>query len=239
MSFLHAGAWIAVRIPLAAVPDQHSAAAVLSLRDGSLEFVVLDRVVLHLDRETLLARHEARAARHGPALHHAVELEPQVVMQPARRMLLDDERIALGTARAAARLRGDVELTLLVICLQAHGRRPSARALEFLAPSGAANPMAGLAVDDVETHAIASGRRRKQCHRTGHERQLEVPLPIRARRHDATHPPWQTTKNAPGERPVPPTIAEQPRRVKHFAPFPLWPCHPCWLNSSQAGRLPR
>src|SRR5262245_66679560 len=113
MSFLHAGAWIAVRIPLAAVPDQHSAAAVLSLRDGSLEFVVLDRVILHLDRETLLARNQARAARHGPALHHAIELEPQVVMQPARRMLLNDERIPLGAASTPARLRGDVPLAPL------------------------------------------------------------------------------------------------------------------------------
>src|SRR5262249_35868803 len=151
---------------------------------------------------------QARAAGHGPALHYAVELEPQVVVQPACRMLLDDELIALVPARPPARLRGDVELALLAICLQAHGRRPSAPPPELLGPGG-------------------------------NQRQLEVALPIRARRHDATHLPWQTTKNAPGERPVPPSIAEKPRRVKHFAPFPLWPCHPCWLNSSQAGRLPR
>src|SRR5262249_52532089 len=92
------------------------------------------------------------------------------VVQPTRRMLLDDELIALGAARPPARLRGDVELELLAVCLQAHGRRPSARALELLAPGG-------------------------------HPRQLEVALPIRARRHDPTHPPLGDNEKRSGRAP--------------------------------------
>src|SRR5262249_52916922 len=37
---------IAFRMPAAAVPDHHRAAAILALRDGALERVVLDRMVL-------------------------------------------------------------------------------------------------------------------------------------------------------------------------------------------------
>src|SRR5262249_7540656 len=75
MAFLEGPARVAVRMPAAAVPDQHRAAAVLALRNGALERVVLDRMILHLNRQTLLARDEARTAGNRPALHHAVELE--------------------------------------------------------------------------------------------------------------------------------------------------------------------
>ena len=105
---------IALRRPGAAVPDHHRAAAVLALRDGALEVVVFDRMILDVDGEPLVARHEARAARHRPAHHHAVELEPQVVVQPRRGVLLDDEAGCPCAARLpAARLRGDAEVALL------------------------------------------------------------------------------------------------------------------------------
>ena len=50
--------------------------------------------------------HQARAARHRPALHHAVELEPEIVMQARRRVLLDDEVVALARAPAVPRGSG-------------------------------------------------------------------------------------------------------------------------------------
>src|SRR5262249_34791520 len=91
LAFVEPPVRVILRLPRAAIPDHHGAAAVLALGDRAFERVVLGRVVLHLHGEPLLARNEARAARDGPALHHAVELEPQVVMQPARGVLLDDE----------------------------------------------------------------------------------------------------------------------------------------------------
>src|ERR1700704_3817814 len=93
MTLLEALMRIAVRLPDPPIPDHDRAAAVFALRDRALEFVVLDRVILDLDREALLARNKARAAGDGPALHDAVELEPKVVMQPARGMLLNDEPV--------------------------------------------------------------------------------------------------------------------------------------------------
>ena len=100
---------VAFGLPGAAIPDHHGAAAVFALRDGALERVVFDGVILDVDGEPLVVGIEARAARDGPALHDAVEFQPQVVVQPGRVMLLDD--IAVRRRRAGSRPRGS-EVTL-------------------------------------------------------------------------------------------------------------------------------
>jgi len=45
-------------------------------------------VVLDMDGETL-SRNEARTFCHGPAFHNSIQFEPEVVMESARRVLLD------------------------------------------------------------------------------------------------------------------------------------------------------
>src|ERR1700746_2061200 len=94
---------IALRRPRAAIPDQHGAAAVLALRDGAFEVLIVDRMIFHFHREALLAGHEARSLGDGPALEHAVEFEAEVVMQAARRVLLDHEGVAARLGGAARR----------------------------------------------------------------------------------------------------------------------------------------
>src|SRR5947209_20324663 len=78
-------------------------------------------MILDVHGEAFLARYQTRPARHRPALHHAVEFEPEVVMQPRCRVLLDHEGVAAALDLAAARLRGDVELALLAVFLERHG----------------------------------------------------------------------------------------------------------------------
>src|ERR1700688_3857308 len=80
---------IAFGSPMAAVPDHHGAAAIFALRDGTLEAVVLDRMVLDMDGEAFFAGIEARPAGDRPTFHDAVELEPQIVMQAPRGVFLD------------------------------------------------------------------------------------------------------------------------------------------------------
>src|SRR5215475_2201807 len=109
---------IVLWVPASAVPDHHRAAAILALRDCAFELVVLDGVVFHLYGEPLLARHQARAARYRPALHHAVELEPQIVMQPPGGVLLDDIGVAAPALHLALRLRGHVKTTFGAISFQ-------------------------------------------------------------------------------------------------------------------------
>ena len=125
MAFLEALVRIALGVPLAAIPDHHRAAAILALRDGTLEVVVFDRMILDLHRQPLLAGDQAWSASDGPALHYAVELEPQVVVEAAGGVLLDDELVALAARLRAARLRCHVELAFAVVDLKTHDRLAS------------------------------------------------------------------------------------------------------------------
>jgi hypothetical protein len=113
---------IVERLPRAAIPHEHRAAAVLALRDHAFERGVLERMVLGLDRHAAVARDEARTLRNRPALEHAVELEPEVVVQPASGVLLHHE---LEGARALAacatpRLGRAAEVPLPLILLERH-----------------------------------------------------------------------------------------------------------------------
>src|SRR5262245_17562059 len=109
---------IVFRLPAAAIPDHHRAAAIFALRDRAFELVVLDRVVFHLYGKALLARHHAWPAGHRPAFHHAVEFETQIVMQAPCRVLLDDVSIATFAYHLALGLGGYAEMALGVIDFQ-------------------------------------------------------------------------------------------------------------------------
>ncbi len=93
-----------------AVPDEHVPGAILLVRDASLELVVRHGVVLGLDRQPANDGVVARPLGHRPADHGAVDLEPEVVMQAARVVLLNDEGEALpfgyrGNGRTRRRSR--------------------------------------------------------------------------------------------------------------------------------------
>ena len=92
---------IAIGSPEAAVPQHHRAAAIFALGDGAFEVAVVERVVLHLDREALVLRVERDALGHRPGLEDAVELKAQVIVQARRGMLLDDEAGVLGGSNLA------------------------------------------------------------------------------------------------------------------------------------------
>ena len=85
------------RLPIATVPQLHRAATVLSLGDGALEVAIVERVILDLDCKAFVLRIERRPASDGPGLEHAIELQPQIVVQPAARRasgsrIADDQR---------------------------------------------------------------------------------------------------------------------------------------------------
>src|SRR5262245_49968980 len=182
MTFLVARVRVALRVPAAAIPNHDGAAAILPLRDGSLEGVVFDRMIFHVDGKALLVRNETRAAGDRPALHHPVELEPQVIMQTPCGVLLDDEPISLGSMRAPPRFRGHVELALPAVYLKAHRstrtpafrrstlERPCSRPLLRPAPCRFVRQTAALGL-----HAAA-----QSVHATDDiGRQLAVPVPVR------------------------------------------------------------
>ncbi len=83
-----------------------------------------------MNGEALFARHQARAARHRPALQHAIEFKPEIVMQPRRIVFLHDKRMTAAAALGATRLQCDVKIALFVIGLERHAS--SAFQLAFL-----------------------------------------------------------------------------------------------------------
>jgi hypothetical protein len=94
---------IELRRPGALVPHHHRAGAIFALRDHALEVAIFQRMVLDMDREPLLVGDEARPFRHGPALEDAVQLQAEIVVHPARGVLLDDVRIFRGGIAALGR----------------------------------------------------------------------------------------------------------------------------------------
>src|ERR1051325_4773075 len=102
VTFAHAVARIAFGLPAATIPHAYRAAAVLAFRNDAFEICVVEGMILGANRKAAIARLEARAFRHGPRQQHAVELQSEVVVEPARSVLLDDEAIAAFRACALA-----------------------------------------------------------------------------------------------------------------------------------------
>ena len=97
------------------IPHHDRSTAILALGNGSLELHILDRMVLGLHRKPLFVELVWRAFGDRPRFEDAVHLEPKVVMQIPRRVLLDHEATASGLARAGGRLRRLGEIALLPI----------------------------------------------------------------------------------------------------------------------------
>ena len=106
-----------VGFPVAAVPQLHRAAAILSLGNGAFEIAVIERMILDFHREPLVVRIERGPAGDRPGFEHAVEFEPEIVVQPGRGVLLDHEATPLRGRDLdfARRLRGLLEVPLLPI----------------------------------------------------------------------------------------------------------------------------
>ena len=85
MALFQAPLRVADRRPCATIPDDDRATAIFALSDRSFEIGIFQRVVLDRDREALLARIQARASGHRPALEDALQSEPKIVVEPASR----------------------------------------------------------------------------------------------------------------------------------------------------------
>ena len=113
------------RRPVAVVPDDHAAGAVLAAGDGALEAAVVEGMVLDMDGEAPVGGIQAGPAGHRPALQGVAELQPEVVVQPPRGVLVDDEQAAGLGGGCSRRLGRPVEAPLLPIDLQGVRQRPN------------------------------------------------------------------------------------------------------------------
>ena len=110
------GAFARDRRPGATVPQHHRAAAILALGDRALKFSVGHWVVFGPHREPLVLWVEAWPTGHRPRFQHAVDLDPEVPVEPRGVVLLNDELIAgLAGLLLARRFGGQLEIALGVI----------------------------------------------------------------------------------------------------------------------------
>src|SRR5215470_309830 len=106
------------------VPDDRRTGSVAAFGNDAFEVGVLDRVVLDVHGQALFVGAHRRPLGHGPALEHAVDLEAQIVVEPARRVLVDDEPVAAGLAGSPEGLgrRGGIALAPVFVQIAAsHG----------------------------------------------------------------------------------------------------------------------
>src|SRR5215211_1377792 len=163
--------------PRPSVPDDHAPRAIAG-PDLTFEGRIVERVILDLHGEPLLARIGRRPLRNRPRLQHAGDLEPEVVVQRARRMLLDHvaqrTRFALALT-AAPRLRALREVALrFVVGELAHGsgipavrlRRERVGATRALHGSERGRNLRAGPAAACRGEAVAVGRpayRRREC----------------------------------------------------------------------------
>ncbi|GAO05323.1 hypothetical protein PSR1_04232 [Anaeromyxobacter sp. PSR-1] len=119
---------VADRPPRAAIPHDDGPGAVVPRGNDPLEVGVLDRVILDLDGHAAVGRVGGRALRHGPAPQRAAQLQPEVPVEPPRRVLLDHEGprragIARAGLTAAERLRRPARVAHGAVSLQPVGHR--------------------------------------------------------------------------------------------------------------------
>lgn len=105
MAFSIARMGISLGRPGAMIPDQNCAGAILSFWNRALESTIIKRMILDMDGQAFLARHEAWPARYRPTFQDAIEFEAEIIMQPRGSMFLHDEAIAGSARSASARLR--------------------------------------------------------------------------------------------------------------------------------------
>ena len=116
-----------VGFPITAVPKLHGAAAILAFGNGAFEIAVVERMILDLDRQPLVVGIQRWAFGDRPGLEHAVEFQPEIIMQSGRIVLLDHEAALFRRfyGDVAAGFGGLVEITLFPVgreSFQGHDR---------------------------------------------------------------------------------------------------------------------
>src|SRR3546814_359402 len=77
------------RRPGATIPQHHRAAAIFAPGDHALEIGIAHRMVFGSHRKALVGGIGARPLGHSPAFEHPVDLEPDIIMEPRRVVLLN------------------------------------------------------------------------------------------------------------------------------------------------------
>src|SRR6476620_4022603 len=83
--------FLSVHVIVTAIPHHHGATAVVSFRDYALESLVIEGVIFDFDCKMFFATLPGQPLRHRPRLQDSIHLKPEIVMQSAGVMFLNDE----------------------------------------------------------------------------------------------------------------------------------------------------
>ena len=114
---------VLTRLPFALVPE-HDGAGPIAIRYNAFKVAIIQWVVFRAHGQALVSGVEARPLGHGPAFKHAVELQPEIIVETARIMFLHNEGEPLfalpllSRPRGPIRLRRAAEIPLLAIGLE-------------------------------------------------------------------------------------------------------------------------
>ena len=163
-------------------------------------------LVVGLDQDRVLALRQHNAADPGLAgFHHGLAQHAERLVRhlPVRaeiicRVEIDRlDLVALDEADEIDRLRGldldfvelllrDDDVSSLLELIAANELAARDLLLGFRIDGAGLDAIMRLGIEKMEVHAFAGRGRGRKMHRTGHERQLEKPLPGIAGRHNAT-----------------------------------------------------
>ena len=101
--------------PFPAVPDDHTARAVVAGGNDPFEVSVLEGVVLHLHGEPLVVHVVRGSLGHCPRSEHPVHLQPEIEVELTRRMFVNHEEPAGNRGHGADRLGRPVGRSLCAI----------------------------------------------------------------------------------------------------------------------------
>src|SRR5579872_93427 len=100
------------------VPNDDFTGAVMTLRNDSFKRAVIERMILDVHCEPLVAGIERRSFGHGPRRKYAFCFQTKIVMQSRRAMLLHDEcERPRALAHGAGRFRRRFEVALSLVFL--------------------------------------------------------------------------------------------------------------------------
>src|SRR6185312_2290761 len=123
LAFLESLPPILERYPFPAVPDDHTAGAVVARGDDPLEIAVLERVILAFDRQPFVVGVVRRTLGYRPRAEDTVHLETQVEVQLSRRVLVHHEQVTRYRRHRPERLRRAIRGSLGAVGAEAVGLR--------------------------------------------------------------------------------------------------------------------
>ena len=122
MPLLQARVRIALGGPCSLVPEHNRTASIFALRDCPFEAAVGEGMIFRSYCQSLVCRVEASAFSHRPTQQHAIQLQPEIVVETGRIVFLDQisKAVSARLYSAGRGLAGFSEIALALVFFESH-----------------------------------------------------------------------------------------------------------------------